>query len=404
MTAAPYPGDRPARFPAPADPGAVEVLPEPDLTPIAVTAAHVCAAPISLVILIGPDGPRITGHTGITGTDTDHDVAPLVSVLARGEEMEVGDIDADPRFGGGPVVIDGHRLRFCAAAPVINARGHVLGVVCALDERPRHLTDDQRRILRFLADSAAGLLQAHHYALRADRTIHGLRDVRAIRDRFLSSINHELRTPLTSIRSSLEFIQSGELDEPTENRFLSVIGRNSDRILHLIDELLLMASLNTETTSFSPARCDLVAIARHALDVAADSAGAERHTLTLNAPEPVAVWADAPRLQHAVGHLLDNAIKFTLDPGTITVTVIADPAPRLAVCDTGIGIGAEHIEHIFEDFYRTPEAEERAIPGTGMGLSIAGKIIDAHGGSIRTDSAPGKGTCMRITLPVPPAA
>nr|BFE82490.1 hypothetical protein GCM10020093_050910 [Planobispora longispora] len=130
---------------------------------------------------------------------------------------------------------------------------------------------------------------------------------------FLRSVNHELRTPLTSIRSYLQLIQDDEteLDPGTEQRFLDVIERNSDRLLERLDELLLLASLSAQTAAFAPGAIDLSALTSTVVAEAETKAEPKRHTLILDAPRPVVAWADASRLRHALVHLLDNAIKFT---------------------------------------------------------------------------------------------
>ncbi|GGT01325.1 sensor histidine kinase [Planobispora rosea] len=383
---------------------ATEELPEPRFSAIAAAAARVCSTPIALVNLVGADSQHFKGSSGVTATGMDRaDSWFCPHTIAARRLLEVHDADADPRFRDTPIVAGEWRVRFYAGAPMISSRGHALGTVCVMDHRPRRLSPEQHQMLTVLAENAALLLEAHHQVRRADRIIHGLQDVQELKDQFLRNINHELRTPLTSIRSYLELIQDGDLDSATEQRFLGVIEHNSDRLLELIDELLLMASLNAETAVFHPARVDLIVLVHRALEVVADRVQDRGHTLILHAPDRATVWADALRFQHVLVHLLDNAIKFTPDGGTIEVRASADPAPRVEICDTGIGIGAEHVERIFEDFYRAPEAEERAIPGTGMGLAIVDKIIRVHGGSIRINSTPGEGTCVRVTMPVPPS-
>ncbi|GIH78098.1 sensor histidine kinase [Planobispora longispora] len=394
------PGDENERLRELAELEATEELPEPRFSAVAAAAARICATPIALVNLVGAESQYFKGRTGVTATGMARAASSFCShTIATRELLEVPDASADPRFHADPIVVGEQRVRFYAGAPMISSRGHALGTVCVMDRRPRRLSAEQHQMLAVLAENATLLLESRH----ADQIIHGLQDVQELKDQFLRNINHELRTPLTSIRSYLELIQDGDLDPATEQRFLEVIEHNSDRLLELIDELLLMASLNAETLVFQPERVDLIVLVHRALEVVTERIQCKGHTLALHAPARVTAWADARRFQHVLVHLLDNAIKFTPDGGTIEVRLSADPAPRLAVCDTGIGIGAEHLDRVFDDFYRAPDAEDQAIAGTGMGLAIVDKIVRLHGGSIRIDSTPGKGTCVRVTLPVPPA-
>jgi len=112
------------------------------------------------------------------------------------------------------------------------------------------------------------------------------------------------------------------------------------------------------------------------------------------------VYGDTARLSHALHHLIFNAVKFTGAGGTITVRTDGDdPEPTLTITDTGVGIPAADLPHLFDRFYRTADADTRADQGAGLGLSIAKAIIDAHHGSLHVSSEPGHGTTVRIVLP-----
>ncbi|GIH98343.1 sensor histidine kinase [Planobispora takensis] len=378
-------------------------LTEPNFSAIAAAARLICGVPTAHVRRTGEEGDDIVGHAGMTWAGMDERVPSFHTwIVRRRERLEVPDARDDEEFRDDPTVIGEPYLRFYAGTPMIGDFGRVVGTVCVMGDRPHRLSDGQWQVLRHLADSAASMMEAHRYARQSEQLAHGLQDLQELKDQFLRSINHELRTPLTSIRSYLQLIQEGGLDPATERRFLQVIERNSDRILLLIDELLLMASLNARTVSYVPRRENLVAVIRRAIDAVADDVQDRDHTVHLHAPAEAAAWIDARRMQHAVRHLLDNAIKFTPPGGRIDVTVSADPAPRFTVCDTGMGIATTEIERVFESFYRAPAAEEQAIGGTGMGLSIVEKTLQLHGGSVRIDSRPGEGTCVRVSLPIPP--
>ncbi|MBG0817609.1 GAF domain-containing sensor histidine kinase [Planomonospora sp. ID82291] len=386
-----------------ASPPGSAVLMEPDFSALATSAALACKAPIALVSVMGAGDRRLTGRAGAGAEDLDEQALSFFPCTVQDRELlEVPDACGDARFHDDPAVTGEPGVRFYAGVPMIGRSGNVLGVFCVMDHRPRHLSDDQRRILRSLAASATALLKTYRYARQSDHIIYGLQEVQDLKDQFLRTVNHELRTPLTSIRGYLQLVREGGLDEATEHRFLQVIERNSEHILKMIDELLLMSSLNARTAVFTPERVDLVAVVRRVVGDAAAAAESRGHTLRLEAPPSMTAWADARRLQHALDHLLDNAIKYTPDGGMIEVAVTADPARRIRIRDTGIGIAPGEVERIFEDFYRSPQAEE-VTGGTGMGLPLVDKIIQLHGGSVRIDSEPGKGTSVRVTLPVPPS-
>ncbi|GGS89921.1 sensor histidine kinase [Planobispora rosea] len=375
---------------------------EPDFRAISDLAAYICDTPIALVNLLSRDKQHFRGRTGLASPELDQSIGFCPYVVAGREPLEVPDTLTDPRFKDDPLVADEPYLRYYLGVPVLSRRGHALGTVCVLDYRPRLLDRRQREALRTLAAHAVALLELHYHARRAGEVARRLNAVDELKQQFLRNVNHELRTPLTSIRSYLQLLRDGGLDEATERRFLGVIERNSDRLLDLLDELLLMASLNAHTAAFTPVRANLSAIVRQAVETSAAKASNKDQALRMHAPAEVEAWADTGRLQHALVHVLDNAVKFTPSGGRIDVRVTADPAPAVEVHDTGIGIAPEDAGHVFEDFYRGPEAEVRAISGTGVGLAIVEKIVELHGGTVRLESTPHEGTCVRITLPAPP--
>ncbi|GII13259.1 sensor histidine kinase [Planomonospora parontospora subsp. parontospora] len=398
---APGPSDENARLDDLDDLHALDVVPEPEFSAIAELAAQFCRAPIGLVNLLGRGGQRFKGHHGVDASAVQGRV-PFCAHVGR-DLLEVPDAVDDERFCGASLVVRDPHVRFYAGAPVVSGHDHVLGTVCVMDPRPRRLSDDQRRALVTLAGNAAGLLELHHYALQASQVVRRLQEAGELKNTFLRTVNHELRTPLTSIRSYLHLVRDGGLDAVTEQRFLEVIERNSDRILELIDELLLMASLTARTAPFAPDRVDLAVLAYRAVDQIIDRARAGRLTVTLHTPQAVMACADPARVQHALVQLLDNAIKFTPPGGRIEVAAWNDPDPTAEVSDTGMGIAPADIEHVFDDFYRAPEAEQRAIGGTGIGLSITRKIIELHDGTVRIDSDPADGTRVRLILPASPS-
>ncbi|MBG0819390.1 GAF domain-containing sensor histidine kinase [Planomonospora sp. ID91781] len=406
MTRKPVAADETGRVRELDELNALESLLEPDFQAIAISAAHVCRAPIALVNLVAENRQYVKGRAGTDLTGVNPPVPFCDHTIAGRELLEIPDAHADPRFRDDPIVTDPPRVRFYAGAPMISRQGNALGTVCVMDRRPDRLDDAQRQTLHTLATHAVTLIELHGRAHHADEVVRRLHALEQLKNQFLSSINHELRTPLTAIRSYLELVQEGGLDEATGRRFLRGVERNSDRMLHLVNTLLLMASLKAQTATFSPARVDLSELARQAVGRSAPAAEFKHLALNLHAPERVEVWADVEQLCSALLQVLDNAIKFTHHGGAVDVVVVSDPAPGVEVHDTGIGVESDDLRRVFEEFYRTPQAEEEAAEGTGIGLSIVEKIMEMHGGTARMEKELHEGVCVHLTLPrssVPPA-
>jgi PAS domain S-box-containing protein len=234
-----------------------------------------------------------------------------------------------------------------------------------------------------------------------------LRELDRLKDGLVASVSHELRTPLTSIRGYAELLldrEAGELNDDQE-QFLTVIDRNSDRLLRVIGDLLFVAQVDAGKFALERADVDLAELARESVNAARPNADAKAITVHLDADGVSEIYADRSRLAQALDNLLSNAIKFTPEGGRVDVRLsAAGGAMVVEVRDTGIGIPPDEQEKLFERFFRTKGATDRAIQGTGLGLSITKAIAEAHGGTISLESAEGVGTTFRIELPVSPPA
>ena len=221
-----------------------------------------------------------------------------------------------------------------------------------------------------------------------------------VRQEFLSNVSHELRTPLTAIMAFVETLESGAKEDPEScQRFLSIIRKNASRMHGLIDDILELTAIEGGNVQLRAASVDL-----HALvdDVYASlETRADAHNITLRnevAPE-TRVYADGRRLEQMLTNLVDNAIKFTRPNSTVTVRHEAGTRDRIMVTDNGEGIPAQHLERLFERFYRVDRARSRAMGGTGLGLAIVKHLSLLHGGEVTVQSELGKGSTFTIHLP-----
>jgi signal transduction histidine kinase/CHASE3 domain sensor protein len=228
------------------------------------------------------------------------------------------------------------------------------------------------------------------------------REAERLKDEFVATVSHELRTPLTSIRGFVELLQAGEGGDltPDQRRFLAVVDRNSDRLLHLVGDLLLIAQLDANTLRLEPEELDVADLAVEAVESArpsAEEAGLRLELLVDDAPR---IRGDRARLAQLVDNLVANAIKFTPSGGIVEVAAGARHGTvTLSVRDTGPGMSSEELGGLFERFYRTRRAAERQVPGTGLGLAISRAIAEAHGGTITVSSRVGVGTTFTLELP-----
>jgi signal transduction histidine kinase/CHASE3 domain sensor protein len=232
------------------------------------------------------------------------------------------------------------------------------------------------------------------------------REAERMKDEFFALVSHELRTPLTSIIGYLELLQedgSGDGDPAAAQRaqFLTVIDRNARRLLRLVGDLLFVAQVEAGRLSLDEGEVDLEAVAAESIEAATPRARAGGVELVLETEPLPPVRGDQDRLGQAIDNLVSNAIKFTPDGGRVTVRLARDDDRAvIEVSDNGIGISDVDMQRLFERFFRTQRATAAAIPGVGLGLTIAQAIVHGHEGRLSVQSSEGEGTTFRIDLPL----
>ena len=217
----------------------------------------------------------------------------------------------------------------------------------------------------------------------------------------VANVSHELKTPITAIRAHLENLLDGvERPDPAT---LEVMLGQADRLGRLVDQLLELSKLESgeiplqrEQLALRPLVDELIT----EIDVArSDRSVSLRNEVPDDLP---ALFADRERLHQVLFNLIDNAVRFTPGGGDVRVTAHrVNGSVQIAVTDTGAGIPAEHLPRLFERFYRADPARSRDDGGTGIGLAIARSVVEAHGGTIRAESEPGRGSVFTFDVPAP---
>jgi two-component system phosphate regulon sensor histidine kinase PhoR len=229
-----------------------------------------------------------------------------------------------------------------------------------------------------------------------------LRRLEAIRRDFVANVSHEIKTPVTAIRGMAEtLVDDPTLDTDTRHRYLTRIKDQSLRLSALVTDLLTLSRVESEDAFQDRVDLDLRSVVTGSVRAMQPGAESRRLQLTNALPEhEIRVRADAEALREAVDNLLDNAIKYTPEGGRIQVRLLAR-ADQVAieVEDTGVGIEPQHLDRIFERFYRVDKARSRELGGTGLGLSIVKHVVLSHGGKVSVESTPGRGSTFRIELP-----
>lgn len=221
-----------------------------------------------------------------------------------------------------------------------------------------------------------------------------------VRQEFLSNVSHELRTPLTAIIAFVETLETSAMDDPESfQRFLSIIRRNASRMQGLIDDISELNAIEGGKVQLKAAPVDLYTLVDEVCASLAAKASAQNVTLRNDVSPEVVVNADERRLEQMLTNLIDNGIKFSGENGTVTISHEDDRRDRILVHDDGDGIPSQHLERLFERFYRVDRARSRDMGGTGLGLAIVKHLALLHGGEVTVASDLGKGTTFTIHLP-----
>lgn len=264
----------------------------------------------------------------------------------------------------------------------------------AYDFLPKPFTPDQLRIVvgrglerRRLASESARLR----------------REKEMMRENFVTLVSHQLRSPLTSVKQYFGVICEGFAGDVTEKQkeIIRKAGNYIDSLLKLINDWLDMSRVEAGRIRDKSESISLAAVLSEAVEALKPQAQAKKVTLELNLTDNLPQLIGDPNcLKEAFLNLISNAITYNREGGTVTVTAkVQDDELAVELCDTGIGISKENLPFIFDEFFRVKSKETQHISGTGLGLPIAKKIIEAHNGCVKVASEPGKGTTFSILLP-----
>jgi signal transduction histidine kinase len=285
---------------------------------------------------------------------------------------------------------------FITLLPIMNRLTRQLE---ARNRRLRELAEERGRVLE--AERAARAEAESVQRLLADQN-ERLRELDRLKDEFVSLVSHELRTPLTSIRGYIELLlEDLEPSETRRRRYLEIVERNSHRLLELVSDLLFLAQVEAGKLAIEREPLDLGRVVKECVEGVSPVSRSKGIELEAHVDDVPELDGDRARLAQMLDNLVSNALKFTPEGGRVGVRLRADGETAvLEVEDTGLGIPAGEQERLFERFFRSSTAAAKAIPGTGLGLTITKAIVERHGGSIEVESAENVGTVVRVELPL----
>lgn len=258
----------------------------------------------------------------------------------------------------------------------------------------------ERRALRKEAERLRALEEEARELARAKAE---LQKLEAVEGRFMLTLVHILRAPVAVLQNTLQLIRKGYIPPEEQPEMLERAEMRAGELLATLDDLLLLAHLKEGIGLSRAETVSLEEVLEGVLATLKPRAERQGVALAVDVRNSPCVRANPDHLRALLMHLIDNAIRYTPSGGQVTVSLWADPERGVAVgavSDTGIGIPADEIPRIFEEFYRTEEAKRMQETGTGLGLPIVRQVVEMYGGTIEVESEVGRGSTFRFTLPL----
>ncbi len=435
----------------------MDTTPEPAFERIARVAARFFAMPMSAVSFVDEYRVWFKASHGLSQTEAARDASLCAHAILQERVLVIRDTREDRRFVGGP-----EALRFYAGAPLRTAEGQALGVLCVMDTAPREFTREdeetltdlaavvmdelnlrrltgrlrteidhgrqtrrlltrQQQLLRRLGGSMEDHIRLRtseltraNQSLRAEITCYERTDAalqrakeeaekaNAAKSEFLSRMSHELRTPLNAILGFGQILR-GPLPAEEQRECASHVVTAGRHLLSLINEVLDIARIEAGWVELSVEPVQVSEVIDEALDLIRPLAAARGINIEVSVEIGTgrAVLADRQRFKQVLLNLLSNAVKYSPTGGSILVACRAERSRtmRLSVTDQGPGVAPEQAGRLFVAFDRLG-AERSEIPGTGLGLSLSKRFIEAMGGKIGFKTAPGRGSAFWVRLPL----
>jgi PAS domain S-box-containing protein len=310
------------------------------------------------------------------------------------------DISTDPRYGRNPPhhgMPRGHLpVRSYLAVPVKGRRGDVIGGLFFGHSNVGRFTEQHERL-------ALGVASWASVALENARMFSMVQEASRLKDEFLASLSHELRTPLNAVLGYARMLRTGVVTGEKQTRAIETIERNATSLTQIVEDVLDISRIISGKIRLNVQPVDFPQIVGNAVDAVSPAADAKGVRIeTVLDPQASPVSGDPERLQQVLWNLLSNAVKFTNRGGRVQVRLErVNSHVELSVADTGIGISAEFLPHVFERFRQADASTARERGGLGLGLSIARQLAEMHGGTIDAASGGiGDGSTFTLKLPL----
>lgn len=370
---------------------------------IAELASSICDTPIALISLVDDTRQWFKAKIGIKARETSRDVAFCTHAILEDELLIVEDATQDERFADNPLVIKNPCIRFYAGAPLINPEGFALGTLCAIDTKPKTLTEEQQNALKILAKQVITQLELRLSFKKLQNYAKELRKINAGKDRFFSIIAHDLKSPFNSMLGFAQILNN-EVDSLSREQIKDISSEmyhTGKATFKLLENLLQWSMLEMGHLPWRPKTIHLYDVVKDVLFLLSGTASHKSITLVNEVIKEENVYADLIMLQSVVQNITNNAIKFSHTGGKITVSsfIEDDNLIRVVISDTGVGMTPTQVDNLFEIEFCSSKPGTEGERGTGLGLLLCKEFVTKNGGTIKVESDLHHGSRFSFTVP-----
>lgn len=365
-----------------------------DLTEL---ASDICETPIALISLVDPERQWFKSTVGIDASETPRDFAFCAHAIHQNNIFEIPNALEDSRFFDNPLVTNAPNIRFYAGAPLITPEGLAIGTLCTISDKPKTLTNHQRKALEILSREVVAQLELR-------KNLVDLQKANDFTNDFLSNMSHEIRTPLNAICGFSELLKnaSKQATLPQEiSDYIKEIDFSSQVLLNIVNSVLDLSKIEAGKMALQHTWFNTNELLLKIHSMMNIKATEKQILLSLNIDKntPKNIYLDQGKLSQILINILNNSLKFTEEKKRIELDVqCKNNLLTFSISDEGIGINADEQKELFNKYQQVNK--NKSTDGTGLGLSITKYLVELMSGEILLQSEEGKGTTVTISLPL----
>lgn len=371
--------------------------PEAQFDQIISLVAQICGSKSALLSLVGEDLLWFKSRYNYAAESGPRDGSFCSHVILHDDIMIVEDTRLDARFNQNPLVTcPNTHVRFYAGVPLLTEEGLPLGVICAIDTQPRTMTPLQVQALKVLASQVVAQMNLH-------RSVARMQQINQSKDKFFAIIAHDLKAAFHGILGFSEVLDTDfdELEDQTKREIASYLNESSHATYKLLENLLEWARLENGTMPYRPKQLQLDRLIEEAAAGLQFSAAQKNIHIDMQLQPQIRVQGDRHMLHSLVHNLIANAIKFTPEYGKIRIyDEMHHDHVVILVEDTGMGMTAEQLQHLFKGDQARSRRGTHGEKGTGLGLLLCQQFVQQHRGALDVKSCVGQGSTFSFSLPL----